>query len=57
VFPARQGIAYMLDMLSDAVRLAPPDHDRYAGPRWTPVHDRFASDYLPGSDRQRKEDL
>ncbi|MCW2702499.1 MAG: NmrA family protein [Blastococcus sp.] len=57
VFPAWQGMQYLLDVLSDAVRLAPPDHDRYAGLRWTSLHDRFTSDYLPGSDRQRKEDL
>ena len=47
----------MLDMLSGAVRLAPLDNDRYAGLRWTSLYDRFTSDYLLGSDRQRKEDL
>ena len=57
VFPAWQGMQYMLDMLSDAVRLAPSDNDRYAGLRWTSLHGRFTSDYLPGRDRQRKEDL
>jgi hypothetical protein len=50
VFPAWQGMQYMLDMLSGAVRLAPLDNDRDAGLRWT-------CGYLPGSDRQRKEDL
>jgi len=57
VFPAWQGMQYMLDMLSDAVRLAPPDNDRCAGLRWTSLHDRFPSDHLPGSDRQREDDL
>jgi hypothetical protein len=46
VFPACQGMQYnMLDI------------DRYAGLRWTSLYDRFTSGYLPGSDRQRKEDL
>jgi hypothetical protein len=56
-FPAWQGMQCMLDMLSGALRLAPLDNDRYAGLRWASLYDRFTSDYLPGSDRQRKEDL
>ena len=50
------GPNYMLDVLSDAVRLAPPDDDRFAVPRWTSLHARSTSDHLPGN-RKRKEDL
>jgi hypothetical protein len=57
VFPAWQGMQYLLDMLGGAVRLAPLDNDRYAGLRWTSLYDCFTSGYLPGSDRKRKEDL
>ena len=57
VFPAWQGMQYMLDMLSGAVRLAPLDNDRYAGLRWTSLYDRFTSDYLPAAAGKRKEDL
>jgi hypothetical protein len=48
---------YTLDMFGSAVRLAPLDNDRYAGMRWTSLYDCFTSDYLPCSDRQRKENL
>jgi hypothetical protein len=33
------------------------DNDRFAGLRSASLYDCFTSDYLPGSDRQRKEDL
>ena len=44
-------------MFSGVVRLAPLDNDRYVGLRWASLYDCFTSGYLPGSDRQRKEDL
>lgn len=32
-------------------------HGHQIGLRWTSLYDCFTSDYLPGSDRRRKEDL
>ena len=57
VFPAWQGMQYLFDMFGGAVRLAPLDNDRYPDIRWTSLHDRFSSGYLPGATPQRKDDV
>ena len=48
VFPAWQGMQYMLDMFSGAAKLQPLDNDRYPDLRWTSLLDRFTSGHLPG---------
>ena len=48
VFPAWQGMQYMVDMFGGAARLEPLDNDRYPDLSWTSVLDRFTTGPLPG---------
>ena len=41
VFPAWQGMQYMVDMFSGDARLHPLDNDRYPGLTWTSVEERL----------------
>lgn len=48
VFPAWQGMQYMLDQFGGAAKLEPLDNDRYPDLRWTSVLERFTTGPLPG---------
>ena len=48
VFPAWQGMQYMLDQFSGAAKLDPLDNDRYPDLSWTSVLERFTTGPLPG---------
>ena len=49
VFPAWQGMQYMVDMFSGDARLDPLDNHRYPDLTWTTVRQRFAGGHLPGA--------
>lgn len=48
VFPAWQGMQYMVDMFSGQAKLDPLDNARYPDLVWTSVLDRFTGGHLPG---------
>ena len=49
VFPAWQGMQYMVDMFSGEAKLHPLDNDRYPDQTWTTLSQRFATGHLPGT--------
>ena len=49
VFPAWQGMQYMVDMFSGEAKLHPLANDRYPDLTWTTLSQRFATGHLPGT--------
>ncbi len=49
VFPAWQGMQYMVDMFSGQARLQPLDNDRYPELQFTTLAQRFTHGHLPGA--------
>lgn len=47
VFPAWQGMQYMVDMFNGQAKLEPLDNDRYPDVRWTTLRERFSGEHLP----------
>ena len=53
VFPAWQGMQYMVDMYSGDAKLTPLDTHRYPELNFTTVAARFAQGYLPGAEKRK----